>query len=302
MRKGILAGILATSLASYSGCGELARINVGKDVSERSHNLTLCQDRKYDLDTRCVEYISTLRQMEKSVYEVQKWVYFEPDASAPQDFKKYFKDKVKTFFKSDMVMVGGGSGIMLDGNYMLSAAHVFGATEPMQLTFQGKTHTIRPVFTTYYVNIEDKLYEAKVEATGTLDAALLKVRNVPSYKRFPNVKLGKDSEMFPGQVIYAVGNNSLAGVQMKKGEVTRAKMIERFGRPIISQPGKHFFFDARAGPGDSGGAIYSIRDGEPELTGLIVMVDVRTGHIGIGLGIESIIKDLYKPLKARKLL
>lgn len=302
MRKGILAGILAASLASYSGCGEIARTSVGTDVNERSPSLTLCQDRKYDLDTRCIEYISTLGQMEQSVYEVQKWVYFEPEASAPQDFKKKLKEVIKETYKSDMVMLGGGSGIMLKGNYMISAAHVFGKVGPLELTWQGQKHTIKPVFTTYYVNIENKLYEAKVEAKGTLDAALLKVHKVPSSKRFPKVKFGKDSELFPGQVIYAVGNTSLYGVQMKKGTMTRNKMIERFGKSLISIPGKHFFFDARAGKGDSGGAVYSLRDGKPELTGLIVMVDSNTGHIGVGLGIESILKDLYKPLKERKLL
>jgi serine protease Do len=161
------------------------------------------------------------------------------------------------------VPAGTGSGILMDGNYVLTNQHV------VQPAIEGNGHvTIRLE--------KGEKYEAEiVGADYTSDVALLKVKNAP---RLPAAALGDKDALRPGQTVIAIGNPVGLSASVSAG------VVSALGRPI-EQEGRIYESliqtDTAINPGNSGGALIDLGG---RVVGINTLVQRGQGGIIQGIG------------------
>jgi serine protease Do len=176
-----------------------------------------------------------------------------------------FRDRFgRTFsLRGEEVPAGTGSGILLEGNYVLTNQHVI---EPAK---NGNGHVM--------IRLEKgEKYEAEiVGADRTSDVALLKVKgNV----RLPSASLGDKDELKPGQTVIAIGNPVGLSASVSAG------VVSALGRPI-EQEGRIYESliqtDTAINPGNSGGALVDLGG---RVVGINTLVQRGQGGIIQGIG------------------
>ncbi|RME54872.1 twin-arginine translocation signal domain-containing protein [Candidatus Woesearchaeota archaeon] len=271
----------------------------------------MCSDKKYDIDERCVTSRETLDDMINSAYVVKRYVKYDYSP-----LPKSLKDKVMRVYEDGFIPRGQGSSVMLKDNYLLTAHHVVGIGKPKgKLIRTGLLSYVflKPLARKYTITIGANEYPLEVVKKGKNDCALLRAKDVPDVYEFPKVKFGKLRDVSPGDMVYVVGNTLGHNIQFKKGSVTRigefSDALLRYARKRLPREkynvllsGKHIFIDAGVSNGDSGGPVYGLRDGKPELYGLTVLGDKRAISVSLALSIDSVVKDLGDELKKHKLM
>ncbi len=103
-------------------------------------------------------------------------------------------------------------------------------------------------------------------ASNSADITLAEVE-VPDKKEFARFKtspkIGNSDELMTGHIIYLIGFPHNVGKMLSNGIVLSP------GNPDRSWDDTNFYTNATSNPGNSGGPAYAIRDGQPELVGIL---------------------------------
>ncbi len=189
-------------------------------------------------------------------------------------------------------------GILLGDRYLLTVVHAtiggnidfktpFGTAKVMTHTvwakyacvIAGEKFELRPPMVRFYCHEQDwVLFELPTGALG---------------KQYP-VKIGKSDELKPGHFLYLVGSPSNIAMLVRNGivEATRVDDIKTV-LPKVN-PDDAFALSGGIYPGDSGGPVFAVRDGQLELVGIINSGVVTAVTIGYALKITP----LFEKIKA----
>ena len=180
------------------------------------------------------------------------------------------------------VPTGAGSGILLDGGYVLTNQHVIGDT----LETGGKitlTLTDGRVFAALPVGVD--------RAT---DVALLKVQNPD---RLPSAQLGENDALQPGQTVLAIGN------PVGLSHSVSAGVVSALGRPLVMEERTYqnlIQTDTAINPGNSGGALVDLGG---KVVGINTLVRSDAQNIGFAIPIKTamqIVGELKRYGKVRR--
>ncbi len=227
--------------------------------------------------------------LEKIVYEIQPKINREDinhlsRCIVPVNVNELYKE-------AGEIREGGGtgSGILLGKNYLLTACHLINSgtyVDPRIATPSPPRKMIRSECNA----IIDKTKYAleKVVEDTYWDFSLMKFKAVPVLTRNEEYKLvlGKSSELQYGDFVYVVGNGNNQGIDFRMTHIT--KPVEEDGFFCISQ--------SNLAHGDSGGYVFAVKNGIPELVGMLneIRGDIPYGY---AIGIDPIIEKIkaYNP-------
>ena len=176
--------------------------------------------------------------------------------------------------------IAQGSGVIIVGRYVLTAAHVAGS----------------PDRKAFIITNDGERYEAKTLGMNQdMDAGLLEIVDPDFPTTWPYATLGKSRDLLEGQWVVAAGHPG--GWQAKRGSVIRVGRILKISRGPIrrgdrSKKAHTLFTDCALIGGDSGGPLFTL---EGKLIGI---------HSRIGTDVEDnmhvpidVFGDSWKRLK-----
>ncbi len=180
-----------------------------------------------------------------------------------------------------------GSGLIL-GEYVLTASHV---ANPIPFyNMQNPTDQLKEIKTESCALLNDKKCPLE-KITENLSAgfALMKFSEAPgqkiAVKNSYKYRLGKSSAVKEGIKVFVVGNAVDLGTDFR---------IETVTKPLNNE-GQFCVSTSNVAVGDSGGMVFALRDGIPELVGII---DSMKGYDGKELGYAQGIDPIIEKIKA----
>ncbi|MFM7320337.1 MAG: S1C family serine protease [Armatimonadota bacterium] len=180
------------------------------------------------------------------------------------------------------VPTGQGSGVLLEGGYVLTNQHVVGDA----VETQGRIVVRLP---------DGRRFQADpVGADRSTDVALLKVRGGA---RLPVAPLGDADRLLPGQTVIAIGNPVGLAASVSAG------VVSALGRPI--DMGERIYenliqTDTAINPGNSGGALIDLGG---RVVGINTLVRSDAQNIGFAIPIKTALRvagELRKYGKVRR--
>ena len=184
--------------------------------------------------------------------------------------------------KDGQVLMGRfeGTGIVLFGRYILTVRHVVVAEPPMEDTPFGEAEILgKKIFEQTFLEHEGKLHPLKLlMADKMADAALFLLPEGLTLNSFP-YRLGNSSKLEAGNFLYTVGQPGNWSLSVREGI-------------IGSVAGDIFTVSNGLNPGESGGAVIGIRDGEYELVGVAWSSFFNRQRLGVVIGI-NVFRDLF---------
>jgi S1-C subfamily serine protease len=167
------------------------------------------------------------------------------------------------------VPTGAGSGVLLDGGFVMTNEHVVGEAArsggAIKITLaDGRTFNAKAVGT-------DK----------ATDIALLKVEGSP---KLPIAPLGEDDKLLPGQTVIAIGNPVGLSFSVSAG------VVSALGRPV-SMPDRMYEnliqTDTAINPGNSGGALIDLGG---RVIGINTLVRSDAQNIGFAIPLKTALR------------
>ncbi|MBI4448076.1 trypsin-like peptidase domain-containing protein [Candidatus Woesearchaeota archaeon] len=260
MRKKTLAAILSSVLVVAP---TITSSQTGTDaVKNVSQTDGLYDNCPHGLDEKVYSMQSILDSVEMVVHEA--------------NFTGVYKDEEgKDHEVKDMeTYIGAGTVIKKkDGlAYILTCNHILEDSSDQWMAIGGHIAKLTKVTHTYYVEKEGgvKISLDVVAQDSKLDAALLRAKDTEGLKLFP-YNLGDSDLLEAGDFNYAVGYPLLLGKFVTSGIITSTN-VER-------QP-NWFMLQTPIHPGNSGGPIIAIKDGQYELVGLSEGFIKRQNYFG----------------------
>lgn len=195
-----------------------------------------------------------------------------------------------------IIQVSRGTGIVL-GDYVLTLDHV--VTEDnldIRSPFGEIRVPSRRIGAKTFLVVGDKKIRLKqLLREPALDIALFEVSannlDLPSLP----CPLGDSDNLTVGNFVYVVGNPLNSGINMREGIVSSLTGLEGVGEKIPISGEKLFVISNGVLPGDSGGPVLGLRDGVPELVGL-VQGTLGNTRIGWAIKIDPIVEALAAQL------
>lgn len=258
----------------------------------------MCHDNKFDIDTRCINSQKTLDSIVNSSYAIINRAKYILPKYAPKAAKAYFNKMHTVLGKDGLLPVNSGTAVMLPKGYMVSCKHVF-KEKLKPLTFNygpAKIYFAFPLSQHYFVRINGDEYPITVvKRAKNIDAILLKVK-LPLNLNPKPIKKSNLSGLKPGALIYLAGNTKTNGIQLKKGIVSKKDALMKLFINLNKEGAKRikgiFGADIFSTLGDSGCPAYLIRDGKPELAGLVRSINHKYGNMVDILRIDYIDRAL----------
>jgi S1-C subfamily serine protease len=180
------------------------------------------------------------------------------------------------------VPTGAGSGVLLEGGYVLTNQHVIG--DAMQT---GGKITVTLA--------DGRAFGAEaVGADRATDVALLKVQNP---QRLPAALLGENDSLQPGQTVLAIGN------PVGLSHSVSAGVVSALGRPLVMEERTYenlIQTDTAINPGNSGGALVDLGG---RVVGINTLVRTDAQNIGFAIPIKTamqIVGELKRNGKVRR--
>ncbi|MBS3112913.1 trypsin-like peptidase domain-containing protein [Candidatus Woesearchaeota archaeon] len=310
-KKRGLSAMLATSL-SVTGLGipcinaqDLESIIKQKEISQEQtkiKNYIKTQmrgfDRKYDKNNNW--YNGSLEDLMSQTHKIRSVHTFEVTELIPEG--RIFDVSTESI----------GSAILIDNKDKMTLAtcqHVIDAQPPTNII---KSMTFNP----YNVRLKNSEFSLeimeiymKMQLPGLADIeeivsfkAPLKllgehkasdvaiIEELPGFRAFtskfhPNMYWGNTSELEPGDYVMAVGHPYNFAKMITQG------IVASTGNPFIPTDDHFFNVDMTTNIGQSGGPVYALRDGQPELIGITSFTTMDRGIGGI-IKVEEIKKLL----------
>lgn len=204
-------------------------------------------------------------------------------------------ETITTFLlnETETAQSGGGSGVIIGSQYILTLTHVVYQTGFDIQTPAGPMTTVSPkIAEKTYMVVDGKKHLLKELYKNTDDdIAFFKIPDGVAVTSFP-YKFGNSDDLAVGNFVYAVGNPLNMGINVREGIVSalRApKVAERFDVRVENT----FMISNGLSPGDSGTPVVAIRNGEFELVGISQGVIVPHNRLGWAVRINAI-RDILK--------
>ncbi len=252
----------------------------------------------------------TEKELQEYEERDKKWTKDGFEARVPLEllikaFDSTYKIVNKSFYETregtiiDSQYTGLGSGILLEGGYLLTAKHV--VEEDFPRTY-SEYYWGRVGYHHNELSIDDRFKLKKILFGDGYDYALLKLEEgepgIPFYRQglnFPDL-------VEPGMRSAAIGYSLGSIKNIRLGNVSQ----------IESDAGEEYLtFKNSIIPGDSGGPLFVIDDGEIKLTALTCLLSVMRDwnvegvlhptNIGYGLKLETILEDMENKLEDENL-
>jgi S1-C subfamily serine protease len=276
MKRLTVAMIISAALVSF---GAVLFVNAQKNIKE-----FLGIDGKYDTHLALVgmvtiESLNTAMKFLPTVAAQLKIQTMPNIAGIPEGFESGISQKA--------------AGVLFGGRYLLTVEHVMrGGKIDFQTSFgirQVPTYTVDAKYTGIIANQEFKL--KKIGADHEQDWALFEVvGDIRSYQA--PFKIGKSEELKAGHMVYIMGR-PIPDVVLKNSIISATSAREIVAVLPKVNPDEVLIVAAGIYPGDSGGPVYALRDGQPELVGIINAGVINT-TIGFVLKIRPLLEKIHE--------
>lgn len=165
--------------------------------------------------------------------------------------------------------ISSGSGVLIDDQHILTAAHVITNAEKILIRFENGEETY-----------------ATVEKSSTIaDLALLKINTKPAYAK--PVKLAKNKPIDIGQRIFLVGYPFGIGKSLSSGNISAIHIEDEAFGAVESI--KYLQTDAAINHGNSGGPMFNEQG---DVIGIVSSIISKSGGFE-GLGFAVSIETIY---------
>lgn len=337
MKKAISIGIATLFLAT--GFTGYQTYQMGNKIRNLNQQMSETQKNTDENFSRLKKYISTFEEQDKQWTEkqIQKMIsqYQEQDQQWTKDkFEESINGQelemalnstynifVNHFYKTEKGELikspysQGGSSILLNGGYILTANHIVrDMPDPIypirvhgMLKYDHSEIFINKNIITLEMLAKKQVHSIeKIITNDKLDYALLKLKediDLPCYKpglNFTSTDLAKDEKNRINIEMLSIGFPSLANKTFKRGNIAQEKSLTKDLFAIYNGVVQ----------GDSGGPIMTIVDGSLNYSGISQRIQsipdrnsinprfpiLHSTHLGYGLKISSIIKDMEDQL------
>ena len=267
MKKKIVSALsgLALIISMNTGCATTRHQQINRKVNG---SFEYCIDKKYDPDKRCLE--DDIETAFQSVYPL--------------------KVDIILMVKGEEVIIdsGSGTGLLLEGGYLLTAYHVGRPNQPEKLPKKP----IKLFSRLYLQGPEGREYLlTEVASDRKADLFLAKApANMPNFPAYQH-KIGNSDELKIGDMTYLIGNALDGGINMREGAISQLN-----GETLTGHRG--FGISNPGNLGDSGGPVIALRDGKIELVGILINLAEEGDNLSYAVGIN----DAVDKLKLKELL
>jgi S1-C subfamily serine protease len=200
-----------------------------------------------------------------------------------------FKDKPLGKFRK---LKWHGSGTVIaenDNNYfLLTAGHVALAEEKIETFFARYRLRKSEVF---LAKTESKLELIAGELNNRMDYAYLKCRK-SSTLDVMNAKVGDSDKIQVNDLVYAYGYPLATGNSVTKGIISCTYHQEPRSFDKSERYNEQFLFTSPISPGNSGGPVFAVKQGELYLVGITVASYVRGQNMNIAIKINDIVERI----------
>ncbi|NIQ38952.1 MAG: hypothetical protein GTN81_10235 [Proteobacteria bacterium] len=194
-----------------------------------------------------------------------------------------------------VVKVSEGIGVVA-GAYVLTLNHVVTQDDlQMESPLGPITFPARRIDkTSYLVSEDERLILREILRNQELDIALFEMpENTLNLPSLP-CPVGNSDELAVGSFLYIVGNPFSSGINMREGIVSSLEGLVGVDTPSTERDDL-FVISNGVLPGDSGAPVFGLRDGVPELVGL-VQGTLDSTRIGWAVKINPILRALSQSL------
>jgi S1-C subfamily serine protease len=192
-----------------------------------------------------------------------------------------------------------GLGIVV-GSYVLTLDHVVTQRNLEVTTPFGRVHLPAKKIEekNYLVEGDQKLILKRIMADPELDIVLFELPGIELQSNSLPCPVGNSDELTVGTFLYVVGNPFNSGINIREGIVSSLTGLEGIEQ-IEARRDDLFVISNGVAPGDSGGAVLGLRDGVPELVGLI-QGTLGTSRIGWAIKINPVFNSLAKSVDSEE--
>lgn len=261
-----ILAMLISGAMGLSSCGLVENVRQNNRLlNEMNKRYAMCNDGKYDLDTRCMtsESIDT---MLNSAYVLKVQAKYEIPGGLSEDDKLKVNGWIKqNKDENGYIIFHKATAIALnnEGYFLTSKYNTKDYIGQMILrnTEDSGYLILKDIEQRLVIEMDGKKYNATVlkQHNDEINAVLLKVDNLPENKKFPKINKANIKEMQSGQLVYQVGNMFGEKIQLE-----RSNLIKKRNSKDKFRIKSHVTF------GDIGSPIYLIKDGVPELAGMLI--------------------------------
>lgn len=211
-------------------------------------------DGVYDYDTECVPNLEEiLNEIRQSTYRVKAYMNIITEGGKEPGF---------------YTLTAMGSGLLLENNRILTAAHV--VSETLDRITEENSGEVITLYSVRYA-----LYDGKKEYglipvwtddvwTQNEDFALLRFANEPEKQLHCfRYEIGNSDKLRNGSVTFTF--SAVNYPDIKQGNIINNERGCEWGCKTNEN---YFFEDTRVIPGDSGGPVIAFLDGKPQLVGI----------------------------------
>jgi len=251
-----------------------------KKISVYDDFFAHCTDNRYDNDARCIDQ-KVFAKMREGVYRLNNFAIFI--------------DKNDEFSLQN-INEGSATGIVLESGHVLTVAHSLELPPLIIRKLEKEMNEIaekqgRPAGLRYF-NMDSSIKDdggknhwlIDIKIHRTKDIAISRIKDYDKGKfSHLSVKIGDSDELKPGDKIYMVGDDLGKGIRLREAIVSRKCGLNYKFPNLLDYDFFTVSTDMRSG--SSGGPVFAIRDGQPELVGLTSTVE------GSIMGI-NMLKDL----------
>ncbi len=190
-----------------------------------------------------------------------------------------------------------GSGVILDGRYILTVEHVVVQNEYSVSTPFGTIRVLAEKISeeTYFQWKNKKYLLRMIYKNKDEDIAILEIPPEVSPPSFP-YQIGNSDDLRVGNFVYVVGNPLSIGINVREGIVSATKAPPGLAAAGV-KPRHMFMVSNGLMPGDSGSPIIAIRDGRFELVGISQGTIEQNTRLSWGIRI-NVIRDLLRSARA----
>lgn len=253
MKKKVVSALSGLALLVSNACAKIDYTKVETIVSNKISAINeQCEDKKYDNNLACAK--DSIKEAYKSVYPIVRLDFNKGDAEPEY---------------------GEGSGLLLEGGYVLTAYHIIEPEDKNKMTVS-------------YIMINDNPYRLeKIVGDEATDFMILKVaEDAPGANPY-KLGIGDSDKIAVGNAAYLVGNSYGFGINAREG------IISQIGfNPGQKSFDEDFAISCGGNTGDSGGPVFALMDGKLELVGVMVTVVPRANDLAYARSINTILKKL----------
>lgn len=250
LKKGAIASLAA--IAMSSGIGFAVPSDYSKAAEEAREAYTYEHqdiDGRYDYDSECIPNLEeTLNEIKESTYEINNFVFYTVEGGINAGQK---------------MQITGGSGILLDSGYLISAGHVI--KNDLEYMARSTGGIITHYNSSFFLSVEGGYYPLEAVWTGHYDDdfTILRLKEPNMSLHSASIRFGSTDYLANRSITYTF--SAMNEPWIKEGHVFNKEN----GNGIHGNDNYGYFLeDTYLTYGDSGGPVIAFRDGVPELVGI----------------------------------